>query len=339
MRSRSVTTVLFAATLLTPVAIGQDDAQTGHGAGHWYADFDEAAAVARKAGKDLLVDFTGSDWCGWCIKLDEEVFAHDAFQKGVEPNFVLVALDFPRGQEAKAKVPNPERNNELKDKHGVRGFPTVLLMTADGDVYGKTGYQRGGPEKYVESLDQMRTEGKRNLAEIQELVAKFEAAKGPSKAAVQALAIDKLATLEPGAIGANQLATIARPAVASNDMAVVEKAVAALLKSGQAEETTIEKALELDPKNEKGLHEQVVSSRMKGVKDDTTARAFLTALDGLVALEPQDSALFEKMLAQAAQWAAGPLGDEAAAKKYAKTLKQKAKDPKKHAKLFERILK
>ena len=44
---------------------------------HWYADFDKATAAAEKEGKDLLVDFTGSDWCGWCIRLDEEVFEHE----------------------------------------------------------------------------------------------------------------------------------------------------------------------------------------------------------------------------------------------------------------------
>ncbi|MCR9243705.1 MAG: thioredoxin family protein [bacterium] len=332
MKHLSIATVLLAST-----ALCQTDG--AHAAGHWYADFDEAAAAAKKANKDLLVDFTGSDWCGWCIKLDKEVFEHDAFTNGVDPHFVLVALDFPRGEEAKAKVPNPARNKELQSKYGVRGFPTVLLMTADGEVFGKTGYQRGGAETYVESLDKMRTEGKRNLQEVKDLVAKFEAATGPAaKAAITGLAIDKLMQLAPGAIGTTQLADIVDPAVESEDVKLAERAVRALLKSGEAGDSTITKAVELDPKNEKGLFEQVVNNKMTSVKDDKSARAFLAALDKLVTLEAKDTALFEKMLSQAAQWSFGPLGDKDAAKKYAKTLKAKAKDSKKYAKLFEQIL-
>jgi len=106
----------------------------------WYDDFDVAVEAAKREKKDLLVDFTGSDWCGWCIRLHKEVFDHAAFDAGVKDHFILVALDFPRGEAAKKKVPNPARNNELQQKYGVRGFPTILLMGADGEVYGKTGY-------------------------------------------------------------------------------------------------------------------------------------------------------------------------------------------------------
>jgi protein disulfide-isomerase len=95
----------------------------------WFYEFDAAAAAAAESGKDLLVDFTGSDWCGWCHKLNDEVFDHQVFLDGVADQYVLVKLDFPRSDEAKAKVPNPDRNAELRDAHGVRGYPTILLMT------------------------------------------------------------------------------------------------------------------------------------------------------------------------------------------------------------------
>src|SRR6185295_16165266 len=108
------------------------------------ADFDKAAALAKKEHKDLLVDFTGSDWCGWCIKLHKEVFDFDSFLDGAEESFVLVALDYPNGDEAKAKVPNPARNDELRKKYAIAGYPTVLLMTPDGEVFAKTGYAPGG---------------------------------------------------------------------------------------------------------------------------------------------------------------------------------------------------
>src|SRR5262245_14207111 len=89
------------------------------GGSQWFADYDLAQKEAEKTGKDLLVDFTGSDWCGWCIRLHGEVFEHEAFDRGVEKDFVLVALDFPHAKEVKAKVPNPERNAELLRLHGV----------------------------------------------------------------------------------------------------------------------------------------------------------------------------------------------------------------------------
>ncbi|NRA97433.1 MAG: thioredoxin family protein [Planctomycetes bacterium] len=161
---------------LAPSAMGSSDA--------FLDDFDEAVTLARKENKDLFVDFTGSDWCGWCIKLDEEVFSHEEFLVEARKDYVLVALDYPRSDEAKAAVPNPERNDELRDKYGVRGYPSCLLMTADGDVYGKTGYQAGGPEKYIEHLRSLRESGRKALEEVLELVKRFDAAKCKQRLAV-----------------------------------------------------------------------------------------------------------------------------------------------------------
>ncbi|MDP7246662.1 MAG: redoxin domain-containing protein [Planctomycetota bacterium] len=122
----------------------------------WIPDFDQAVLLAEKQNKDLLVDFTGSDWCGWCTKLHEEVFQHEAFWRPILNDFILVALDYPRKDPAKAAVPNPKRNQELKAQYGIRGFPTLLLMTASGEVYGQTGYRKGGPELYVEHIRELQ---------------------------------------------------------------------------------------------------------------------------------------------------------------------------------------
>tara|TARA_R110002072_G_scaffold228234_17_gene385544 strand:+ start:399 stop:1403 length:1005 start_codon:yes stop_codon:yes gene_type:complete len=321
-------------TLLASTALLAQDAKHIE----WIADFDVAVAAAKKANKDLLVDFTGSDWCGWCIRLHKEVFDHPEFQAGVEKHFVMVALDFPRAEEIKAKVPNPERNKELQNKYGVRGFPTILLMTADGEVYGRTGYQKGGPVPYVESLDKMRIEGKKNLAEIKDLVGKFEVAQGVSRTAVVGMAIEKLAGMSGDAVGIAQLATIAKVALQSEDLAVQEKAVTALLKTGQGDAACNAKALELDPDNKKGLFEITVQAAMQSVTDDASAKAFLKALDGLVEKGAKDAGLLESMLVNATRWTSGPLKDEAASKKYGKLLKEHAKDPAKHAKLLDKVL-
>jgi thioredoxin-related protein len=126
----------------------------------WMVDYDAALEEAKQEGKDLLVDFSGSDWCGWCIKLDKEVFSHEAFQAEATNTFVLVMLDFPRKPENKAKISEAlqKRNGELKTELGIRGFPSVLLMGSDGKPYARTGYQRGGVDSYLEHLNTLRAD-------------------------------------------------------------------------------------------------------------------------------------------------------------------------------------
>jgi len=120
----------------------------------WITDMEAAKTQAAKEKKDLLLDFTGSDWCGWCIKLNEEVFSKEPFKAGTKDKFVLVELDFPQKKELDAKL--KEQNKTLQEKMNIQGFPTIILCDATGKPYAKTGYQPGGPEKYVKSLDELQ---------------------------------------------------------------------------------------------------------------------------------------------------------------------------------------
>ncbi len=118
----------------------------------WYTDLDEAKAVAAKENKPLLVDFTGSDWCGYCIKLHAEVFDKPEFEE-FATNYVLVELDFPnkKPQSAEEKA----KNKATQAKFAVSGFPTVLLLDAKtGEAYGRqSGYGPGsGPKAYIDKL-------------------------------------------------------------------------------------------------------------------------------------------------------------------------------------------
>jgi thioredoxin-related protein len=336
------TVIVGLSTVLPLAAQDQTPPAAAEASSVWFADFDKAAEAATAQKKDLLVDFTGSDWCGWCIKLHEEVFAHESFVSGAQKNFVLVALDFPRSEEAKAKVPNPERNQELAKKYGVQGFPTVLLMTPAGDVFGRTGYAPGGPEKYLESIDGMLTTGKTRMAEIAGLQKSFAAAKpGKERDALVATALTMLAGMSSDDVGIEKIAAIAKEATTSTDGATVERAVTALLKSGQADDAVRSKAEELDPKNEKGLWERSLQAKMSTVQDDAGAKAFLAELDKLMELGGKDKEVVGTMLYTAMRWAHGPLQDKEAAKKWAQALQKHVEgtpEAERYAKTIEMVL-
>ncbi len=154
----------------------------------WTHDFAAAKKQAADEKKDLLVDFTGSDWCGWCIKLNEEVFSHDPFKTGVKDKFVLVELDYPKDK-SKLSEETQAQNKELQGKYAVQGFPTILLLDADGKPFARTGYQAGGPEKYVAHLDELRA--KKDVRD--KAFAEAAKAEGPAKAKALIAALDAMA--------------------------------------------------------------------------------------------------------------------------------------------------
>lgn len=96
----------------------------------WDDDYAKSLAKAKAEGKPALLDFTGSDWCGWCMKLDDEVFTKSDFKSFAKKSLVLVELDYPQGKRLSKKV--QEQNAALKDKFGVRGYPTLILVDGDG---------------------------------------------------------------------------------------------------------------------------------------------------------------------------------------------------------------
>lgn len=136
-------------TLLTVALVSSVAAGDG-----WMTDFEAAKVKAVAEKKPMLLDFTGSDWCGWCIKLDKEVFSQAEFKAYAKQSLVLVELDFPRDS---SKLPEgvAEQNEALAKKYGVRGFPTILILSPEGELVEKTGYQRGGSEAYVEHIKEI----------------------------------------------------------------------------------------------------------------------------------------------------------------------------------------
>ena len=118
----------------------------------WLTDLDEGIKVAKAEKKAILVDFTGSDWCGWCIRLKKEVFDQKEFAVATN-DFVLVELDYPQKKKQSAEV--KAKNKVLAEKFGIEGFPTILLLDANGEPFAQTGYEAGGPVKYLAHLAEL----------------------------------------------------------------------------------------------------------------------------------------------------------------------------------------
>ena len=113
----------------------------------WKTNLEDAVQIAKEENKAVLINFTGSDWCKWCFKLNDEVFSQAEFEKYAAENLVLVKIDFPRSvsQTNETKM----YNQTLAKKYGIQGFPTILIMDNAGNLLAKTGYQPGGAVNYV----------------------------------------------------------------------------------------------------------------------------------------------------------------------------------------------
>ena len=121
----------------------------------WLDDYKKAQQEAKASNKFLLLDFTGSDWCGWCKKFDKEILSQSQFQDYARENLVLVELDFPR-----AKPQSPElrkQNQELADQYQVQGFPTIVVLNGDGQkLWQYDGYFPDGPAAFIAQLEKLR---------------------------------------------------------------------------------------------------------------------------------------------------------------------------------------
>mgnify|MGYP000093962705 CR=1 FL=1 len=127
----------------------------------WHTDLVKAIEISTKEKKPLMLFFTGSDWCGWCIRLQKEVLKTTEFEKWANDNVILVELDFPRRT---AQEPNIKAQNaQLQNMFQVRGYPTVWFVSPEKGKEGKmnlnglgsTGYVAGGPEKWLAVADQI----------------------------------------------------------------------------------------------------------------------------------------------------------------------------------------
>jgi len=135
-----------------PATSGPTDSlgKTANLAAEWSTDFEAGLKKARETHRSILLDFTGSDWCGWCMKLDREVLATPEFKRYADQHLVLVKIDFPmhKAQSDTEKA----RNEQLAARFQVQGYPTLVLLNPEAKPCGTLGYMQGGPGAFIERL-------------------------------------------------------------------------------------------------------------------------------------------------------------------------------------------
>jgi len=118
----------------------------------WLTDLPAAQAKARAENKMVLMDFTGSDWCGWCIKFKKEALDTPEFKDYAAKNLVLVEVDFPNKKPQSAEL--KKANAVLGKKYSVEGYPTFVALDKDGREIGRqVGYREGGPKAFISELE------------------------------------------------------------------------------------------------------------------------------------------------------------------------------------------
>lgn len=129
--------------------------QMAFAASGWQDNYEKALGQAKAEKKLVLLDFTGSDWCGWCIKMDKDVFSQRKFKDYAKDKLVLLEVDFPQGKNLSRAT--REQNEKLKSKYQVQGFPTFVVLDSSGNRLKEfVGYQQGGPEAFIAELEKLQ---------------------------------------------------------------------------------------------------------------------------------------------------------------------------------------
>ena len=120
----------------------------------WTDDHPAALEKAKSEKKDVLMDFTGSDWCGWCMKLNREVFSTQKFKDYADTNLVLLEVDFPQRKPQPAE--QKQANQALQQQYQIQGYPTIIVLNPEGRKVGTLGYQPGGPKAFIAALEKLK---------------------------------------------------------------------------------------------------------------------------------------------------------------------------------------
>lgn len=136
--------IIFIISFLVPITMFSQN---------WKSNFEEAKTEAIKQEKNILLVFSGSDWCAPCIKLDKNIWQSEEFKKYSDQNYILYKADFPKKKANQLSDTLKNQNNELAEKYNQNGnYPLVVLLDKNGKVLGMTGYKNVSPNDYLEIL-------------------------------------------------------------------------------------------------------------------------------------------------------------------------------------------
>ncbi|MFL6583534.1 MAG: thioredoxin family protein [Chthoniobacterales bacterium] len=154
--SRLLSSLAAAAALLVVAPVYADES--------WLTDFKQAQQRAKADNKMLLLDFTGSDWCGWCIKLNKEVFSKPEFKEYATKNLVLMEVDFPRRKQVADDL--MKQNVGLAQQFQIEAFPTIIVLNSEGKPLGALSYDsavspdskatNGSPQTFIANIEKLR---------------------------------------------------------------------------------------------------------------------------------------------------------------------------------------
>jgi len=121
---------------------------------NWLTNFDKAKEIAKQNNQNIILVFSGSDWCAPCIKMEREIWATREFISYSNTNFVMLKADFPRRKKNGLTAEQQNHNNILAEKYNSNGyFPLVVVLDANGKTLGQTGYQKLVPDEFIELLN------------------------------------------------------------------------------------------------------------------------------------------------------------------------------------------
>lgn len=142
--------VLMVSVLLVVLSLHAQD---------WETSFDAAQKKASEEGRNIILVFSGSDWCIPCMKLEKEIWKSPEFIKDSDQHFVLLRADFPKKKNNRLSKEQQEQNEHLAELYNKQGlFPMVAILDKDGKVLGTTGYKHISPKEYVAMLHSLENQ-------------------------------------------------------------------------------------------------------------------------------------------------------------------------------------
>ncbi len=123
---------------------------------NWLTNFEQAKAQAEKQDKKILMNFSGSDWCANCMRIDKTLFQTEEFKNYAKKNLVLLKVDFPARKKNALSKEQQNHNDKLADKYNKKGmFPNVVIVDSKGEVLGNMNHPLNSTSDYINNIKEI----------------------------------------------------------------------------------------------------------------------------------------------------------------------------------------